>query len=125
MLNNREIGKLGESLAEKYLISKQFKILEKNFRTRNGEIDIIATEGSFLVFIEVKTRRNITYGYPREAVNYNKQIKIKQIACAYLNSHKLSSNHNCNLKHLRFDVIEVMLDEYFREKSINLLKNAF
>lgn len=119
MLNNREIGTLGESLAEKYLLNHQYKILYKNYRTKNGEIDIIATEKEYLVFIEVKTRRNISYGYPREAVNHNKQIKIKEIALDYLRTNRLCKEH------IRFDVVEVILNQYFQEKSINLLKNAF
>lgn len=68
MQNNLPKGKLGERLAEKFLIKKGYRIVSRNFRTRNGEVDLIATYRYSLVFIEVKTRWGVQYGTPAEAV---------------------------------------------------------
>ena len=75
MYIRHEIGKLGEELAVGYLQKQNYKIIERNFECRQGEIDIIALDKNELVFIEVKTRTSIKYGKPAEAVN---QIKKKQ-----------------------------------------------
>lgn len=119
MLNNRETGRLGENFARKYLLEKGYSILQQNYSTKYGEIDIIAKDGTLIVFIEVKTRRGISFGYPREAVDKHKQIKIKNMAELYILSKKLTDIP------MRFDVIEVFLDENYNAKSISLLKNAF
>jgi putative endonuclease len=119
MLNNKEIGRLGEGLAKDYLTSISYDIQSMNYRTRNGEIDIIANDGITLVFIEVKTRTSILYGYPREAVNIEKQAKIRQIALQYIGEVGMSK------RHIRFDVVEVMLDSFYRARKIHLIKNAF
>lgn len=119
MQNNRELGKLGEDLAEKYILNQGFSIIQRNFRTRSGEIDIIAKDGKYIVFIEVKARRSISFGFPREAVDKNKQIKIRDIASLYLLKNKKMDSH------VRFDVIEVLLDKKNDLKSIVLLRNAF
>lgn len=119
MQNNRELGTLGEDFAEKYILSQGFVVIQRNFRTKIGEIDIIAKDGKYIVFIEVKARKSINFGYPREAVNRNKQIKIKDVASIYL-----LQNRKCDM-HIRFDVIEVMLDFENNLKSITILRNAF
>ena len=76
MQNRRQIGTEEEALAAVFLKAQGYEILEQNFRCRLGEIDIIARDGSALVFIEVKYRRNAAYGTPAEAVNLRKQQKI-------------------------------------------------
>jgi putative endonuclease len=119
MFGNKQIGKLGEDIASKHILDNRYKLIDRNFRTKHGEIDVIAKDGKFLVFIEVKTRRGTKFGYPREAVDWNKQTKIKNMASLYLAKNKL---WNCNI---RFDVIEVILDEFDQVKSIFLIKNAF
>jgi putative endonuclease len=119
MLNNRELGKLGECFANNYISENGYSPLEKNYRTKLGEIDIIAKDGDYIVFIEVKARKSIKFGYPREAVDYRKQIKIKNIANIYL-----AKNNKFN-SHIRFDVIEIMLNSNNDLSSITLLKNAF
>lgn len=83
-MNNIEKGKIGEEIALKYLISKGGKIIEKNYRTKIGEIDLIVGMDGELVFVEVKSRSNINFGYPSEAVNYNKRKKIVNIAKYYM-----------------------------------------
>lgn len=119
MLNNKETGKLGENIARNYLLKNGYSILEINYNTRYGEIDIIARDGRTVAFIEVKTRRGVNYGYPREAVNWHKQLKIKNMAEYYILAKKLT-----NIP-MRFDVIEVFLDEDNNAKSLSILKNAF
>jgi putative endonuclease len=119
MLNNKETGRLGENIARGYLIEKGYSIIELNYSTRYGEIDIIARDGKLVVFIEVKTRRGINFGYPREAVDKHKQLKIKNMAEFYILRKELRDTP------MRFDVIEVFLDKDNNTKSIFQLKNAF
>ncbi|SFJ04344.1 putative endonuclease [Terrisporobacter glycolicus] len=114
-MNNIEKGKLGEEIALKYIISKGGKVIEKNYRTKIGEVDIIAKLNGELVFVEVKSRSNINYGYPLESVNYKKKRKITNVAKYYILDNSLE-----NLS-IRFDVIEI----YFNEKKINHIVNAF
>lgn len=114
-MNNIEKGKLGEEIALKYIISKGGRIIERNYRTKMGEVDLIAKFNGELVFVEVKSRSNINYGYPSEAVNYNKKRKITSVAKYYILDNSLE-----NLS-IRFDVIEI----YFNEKKINHIVNAF
>lgn len=114
-MNNIEKGKLGEEIASKYIISKGGKVIERNYRTRVGEVDLIAKLNGELVFVEVKSRSNINYGYPSESVNYKKKRKITNVAKYYILDNSLE-----NLS-IRFDVIEI----YLKEKKINHIVNAF
>lgn len=101
--NNRVKGSYGEILAERYLKDKGYKILIKNFVTPIGEIDIICKDKSGrIIFVEVKERATLAYGYPREAVNFYKQKKIRMVAELYL---KRTRNLNA---YTRFDVIEIL-----------------
>lgn len=97
------LGARGEDFAEKYLRKKGYRIVERNFRCRLGEIDIIALDGRSLVFVEVKTRRNQNYGRPCEAVN---AVKIRHIlraaACFTALSH-------IGYGDIRIDVVEILL----------------
>lgn len=119
MLNNKFTGKIGEDIAGRYLASNGYNILQRNYRTKYGEIDIIAKEGDYIVFIEVKTRRSQNFGYPREAVDKYKQSRIRNIASLYMAAKKLRD------KKVRFDVVEVVLNENNNIKSILIIKNAF
>lgn len=114
-MNNKEKGDLGEIIALKYLIKSGAEILERNYRIKTGEIDIIAKVDNELVFIEVKSRSNTRYGYPAEAVNYKKINKISNVARYYM-----LMNHFNDVP-IRFDVIEI----YFNENKINHIINAF
>lgn len=80
-------GKFGEDLAVKLLQNKGYKIVDRNFRSRFGEIDIIAVKGDDLIFIEVKTRWSLKFGLPEEAVTRNKLKKIIRTAEYYLITH--------------------------------------
>ncbi len=82
--NNKITGNKGEELAAEYLVNKRFLIVERNFRTRFGEIDIICYDGPILVFVEVKTKIGHDFGEPEEMVNKSKIGKIKRMGEVYL-----------------------------------------
>ncbi|MEI7999126.1 MAG: YraN family protein [Candidatus Omnitrophota bacterium] len=101
-MNNRLLGSYGEEHAKEYLLAKGYKILERNFRNKLGEIDLIVKDGSMVCFIEVKTRISLHYGAPFESVNSTKQLKIVQVALSYL---KLKYHTTDVLS--RFDVVSI------------------
>jgi putative endonuclease len=114
-------GELGEQIAEAFLRKKSFKILERNFRTRNGEVDIIALDlgekPSVLCFIEVKTRKTTDFGTPLEAIHYYKLRALIRTAEFYKLSHR-------NLPDgMRIDAVSVMLNNDNSLKEIQLVKN--
>lgn len=111
---NKEFGGSGEDAANKYLKKNKYKIIQKNYKNKIGEIDIIAVDNDYLVFIEVKTRKSHEHGTGLEAVNYNKQKKIILVAESFLYTHREYDNCFC-----RFDVIEVFNEE------ITHIKDAF
>lgn len=115
--NNYLKGKKGEDLSVVYLKKKKYKIRDINYRCPLGEIDIIARQNDTIVFIEVKTRTSIQYGYPREAVNYYKQKKISKVALYYLKKYDLFENN------VRFDVIDILVDTI--DIEITHIINAF
>ena len=106
MYERHELGREGEEYATKYLEEKGYQIIKRNFECKQGEIDIIAKDKEEYVFIEVKTRQNLHYGMPSEAVTKKKQKHIWKATNYYLYSHKLEN------KYIRFDVIEVYKKEY-------------
>lgn len=114
-MNNKRKGEIGEKIATEYLLSRGAEILESNYRIKLGEIDIITKINDELVFVEVKSRSNISYGYPSEAVNYKKRSKITSVAKYYILKNKLN-----NIP-IRFDVIEI----YLKENRVNHIINAF
>lgn len=116
MTNNIEKGKKGELIAKNYLISNGYNILDINHRNKIGEIDIIAMDKDILVFIEVKTRTSISYGYPYEAVHRKKQEKIIYSSLLYIKQNKLENYQ------LRYDIVEVYLT---LNTKINHIDNAF
>ncbi|MDD3890524.1 MAG: YraN family protein, partial [Syntrophomonadaceae bacterium] len=107
----------GETYAAEYLLRKGYKILCRNYRTRYGEIDIICEKQRVIIFVEVKTRTSIKYGYPEEAITRKKMEHIKKVAMIYL--------HSCDsaYKEIRFDVITILLND--KEKTINHIEKAF
>ena len=110
-------GKLGEDLAATYLKKNGFKILERNFRIRGGEIDIIATEKETLVFIEVKTRKTDEFGTPLEAITPWKMKALIKAAEFYKHTHDKLPDL------MRIDAVSVMLDSDNNPVSIKLVKN--
>lgn len=111
-------GKEGEELACRYITEKGFRIIERNYRFHKGEIDIIAKDQETLVFIEVKYRKTLEYGYPVESITPNKVKQIRHIASAYLFERKID-NTAC-----RFDVIAILETEG-RKPVIEHFFNAF
>ncbi len=114
----RNLGALGEQLAARHLRKKGYTIIEQNYRCRLGEIDIIARDGTTLVFIEVKTRTSTTFGTPAMAVTPRKQHQISRAAQQYLASHDLFDND------ARFDVVAVFLPPN-GVNEIEVVQNAF
>lgn len=96
-------GKIGEDLAEKYLVGKDYYILARNYHSRFGEIDIIASDGNSLVFVEVKTRTQNQFGTPLEAITSHKLSKMIKTSQFYLTQRNMH-NHP-----YRFDAIEVIM----------------
>jgi putative endonuclease len=117
MVEHTKIGAQGEEIAARFLLSKKYEILDRNYRCRHGEIDIIARRKNVLIFIEVKTRRSCAFGSPLEAVSLKKQRSISSVAQAYLQHNRLSSSA------ARFDVIAVLLGSGTPE--IEHIENAF
>ena len=121
----KETGILGENLAEKYLQQKNYIIVQKNFRTRSGEIDIIAIspDRKYLCFVEVKTRKQSLFGHPEEAIDERKIKKIMRVAEEFLFLyHKI---HDFEIKNLniRFDVISVEIA--YDDVKIEHIEDAF
>ncbi len=112
-----ELGKSGEELAAGFLKTKGYKILEKNFKSKLGEIDIIAKHKNTICFIEVKTRASSLFGLPQESVNSRKQHKLSKVALGYLK--------NCGLldSAARFDIVCVYSNT--ENLKIDLIENAF
>lgn len=81
-MNKRKFGIIGEKMAQKYLKDNKYEIIENNYYTRNGEIDIIASKNNYIIFVEVKTRTNEKYGRASEAVNKIKKLSEKK--CSYI-----------------------------------------
>ena len=110
-------GRTGEDLAVCYLESHGYTIVERNYRMRIGEIDIIARDGECLVFVEVKTRRSSRFGSPFDAVDFRKQQQVSRVALAFM------TQNRCGEMPVRFDVIGVHLEK--QSPRIELIKNAF
>ena len=113
-MNKREISSGYEEMAAAYLIEQGYKIVARNFSGRSGEIDIIARDGEYLVFVEVKYRRDERQGSPAEAVDYRKQQHIRRVAEYYLYKNRVSEAMPC-----RFDVVAILGDR------ITLIRDAF
>lgn len=115
---NQILGELGEMVAVKYLAKSKYKLISTNYKTKAGEIDIIAKDRSHLVFIEVKTRETGEFLTPSEAVNKEKQAKIKTSAEMFLRKHvKKDISY-------RFDIIEVISSDN-QNFHLNHIKSAF
>jgi putative endonuclease len=114
--SNKEKGYQGENVAKAHLIRKGYRVLETNYHCMQGEADIIARDGEYLVFIEVKYRAGLIGGYPREAVDARKQKRIRKIALHYIAENNIADTP------IRFDVIEVT---GVYEFSVEHIENAF
>ena len=118
-MNNIEKGKLGEEIAAKYIVSKGGKIIERNYKIKIGEVDLIVLINGELVFVEVKTRKSNLFGEPSEYVDRKKQERVKKAAMVYADVENTD---------MRFDVIEVFYEEKNGELflvKVNHIENAF
>jgi putative endonuclease len=115
--DRRRTGKIGESIAVKFLKKNGYKILQQNYRCALGEIDIIARDGDVLTFVEVKARRTDQYGGPKWAVTPRKQRKISMVALDYL---KMTEQMDSEA---RFDVVAIRM--WSEQPDIEIVRNAF
>ncbi|HLD01917.1 MAG TPA: YraN family protein [Patescibacteria group bacterium] len=111
-------GKKGEDIASKYLAKNGYKLLTRNFRTRNGEVDIIALDADVLVFVEVKTRSSEAFGTPFEAITFWKMRALQRAAEFYKHTHPKLPDA------MRIDVVSVMIDMNGSVLNVEHLKNA-
>lgn len=116
MYISHETGKSGEEIATQYLIKEKYKILERNFKSKQGEIDIIALDKKEIVFIEVKSRTSKAYGNPKDAVDTKKKKHIYNTAQYYIYIHNLEDEP------IRFDVIEIYIMN--KVHKLNHIKQA-
>ncbi len=117
MAKHLQIGKLGEEIACQYLEKKGYKIVHKGWRYKHLEVDIIIKDGAVLVFVEVKTRSNDSYGMPYEAVDWKKQRKLDRAANIYISRTKHEGD-------IRFDIISILTNE-IKNPEIVHIKDAF
>jgi len=116
-MEKKELGKKGEEKAVRFLKKKGYRIIEKNYVCKMGEMDIIAKDKDTLTFIEVKTRTSAEFGPPQLAVNSSKQRQLSKVALNYLKEKQLE-----DVK-ARFDVVAILLEQ--EKEKIELIKDAF
>ena len=113
-----QVGQIGEKAAVAFLEHRGFHVLQRNFRNKLGEIDIVAKDGDTICFIEVKTRKTDAFGSPLESITAAKQRKIIHVALSYLKSQgRVEAN-------VRFDVVSVILGDE-EGPQVEVIKNAF
>ena len=119
-MSAKQDGDWCEALAAEYLEARGCRIVEREWRCRLGEIDLIAEQEGMLLFVEVKLRTNLRYGMPREYVTAKKREKLRAAALLYLSTHGLDAP-------ARFDVAEVYTDvrRSARSTRIEYIENAF
>jgi putative endonuclease len=117
-MKRKETGNLGEKLARDFLIQKGYRILESNYRCSFGEIDIIASQGNCLVFVEVRTRSSLSFGTPEESITSRKKLHFVRTAEHYLQNHKIRNSS------WRIDMVAVELDAGKKIKRIEIIENA-
>jgi putative endonuclease len=101
MAAHNELGRWGEDLAAAFLEEKGYELIERDWKSGHHDLDIVAKDGSTLVIVEVKTRRNRLYGNPEEAIDYRKRRSLLSAINHYTKSHRLYSN-------VRFDIISIV-----------------
>lgn len=101
-MDKRVLGKKGEEIASKYLIKSGYKVIEKNYRTKYGEIDLICEKEDSIIFIEVRTKTNLDYILPEESITSKKIEHLKKSSLEYL------SNSNRKYKNIKFEFIGIL-----------------
>ncbi len=117
-IEKRHLGSWGEERAAEFLRRKGYKVLERNFRCPAGEVDIVAWEKGVLVFVEVKTRRGLAFGYPSEAVTPAKRKRLQRIAEHYIRRRGIGQEIP-----VRFDVVSLIVSK--EGERLELIKDAF
>ena len=118
-MSNKTIGKLGEDIAAKFLTRRGYTILYRNWRCMLGEIDIVAQDKDFIVFVEIKTRKSISFGPGYLSVNSPKQLKLIKLAKVFLKRYGLTD------KPCRIDIVSIDIDENNKVTDLELIKDAF
>lgn len=113
------IGRRGEELAAEYLITKGWKLIARNWSTKVGELDIVADDGTQLIFIEVRTTTSQQYGLGFQSVNYRKQQQVRRLALQFV------QQQNKGHLPIRFDVISVLLSKEGQLIDIKHLEGVF
>jgi putative endonuclease len=109
-------GRNGEDIACSFLRQKGYEIVERNYRIPGGEIDVIAKRNNELVFVEVKTRSSVQYGYPEEAVTHSKKIRLARAARSYIGRYAVPPSY-------RFDIIAIHMASVYAPPSISHFEN--
>jgi putative endonuclease len=117
-MKRKELGATGEKLAKGLLKKKGYKILETNYRCREGEIDIVARKKDCLVFVEVRTKASSDFGSPEESITFAKKEKLIASALTYM------SKHDDLPESWRIDFVAVELDPNGKAKRIEIIENA-
>jgi putative endonuclease len=112
------LGRTGERLAAEALLSKGYHILERNFRCRQGEIDLVAEDEQDLIFVEVKARRGVSFGLPEDAITSHKRRKLVEVASYYLDLHA------CSERSWRIDVVAVQFSSSGKLEEIRIYEHA-
>ncbi len=102
-MSNSKLGARGEALAVLHLVDAGMEVVDRNWRSRYGELDVVARDGDVLVFVEVKTRSGLGYGTPAESVTYSKQLRIRRLALQWL------EERGSPWVRLRFDVVAIVM----------------
>ncbi|WP_044642611.1 YraN family protein [Risungbinella massiliensis] len=116
----KEIGRIGEEAATRHLEDQGYQILNRNWSTRLGELDIIATDQKAIIFVEVRTTSSKQFGYGYQSVDFRKQHKVRRLALQYLQNQQMIGS-----KPLRFDVVSVLLNGQREIQELQHIPAAF
>lgn len=117
-MKRRDVGILGEKLANDFLKKRGYHIWETNYRCREGEIDIVARHKDSLIFIEVRTKKSLQFGRPEESITLSKMERLRMVAAHY------QQTHNNLPSSWRIDVVVVEIDQKGKPLRIELIENA-
>lgn len=117
-MSRQHTGSRGEQLAQKFLRKKGYRIIETNYRCRQGEIDIVAHHKEFLVFVEVRSKKSLEYGAPEESITQRKKERLVSSALSYLEEHEAFRGS------WRIDVVLIEFDEKDRARRVELIQHA-
>lgn len=118
-VNRRQLGLQAEEIASGYLERQGYQILERNVRSRLGEMDLIAREGQTLCFVEVRSRGNSRHGFPEESLTHRKRWRLIRLAQGYLKRHRISE------RPVRFDLVAILFLQGSLPPRVRLIRGAF